>query len=266
MSPHEHGGAEHLRTAGREGGPRRPPTRSTGRSWRARPSTRSTRRSTASLAVMRAAGRPAEGVPGRAPHGHQRQDVDVAHGRAAGARARPAHRPVHQPAPDAASTSGSSIDGEPISDERFVEVWQDVAPYVHLVDQRSARGGRAAAVVLRGVHGDGLRGVRGRPGRRRGDRGRHGRLVGLDQRRRRRGRDHHADLDGPRALPRRHAARHRVGEGGDHQGRRDAGPRRAAGGRRGRGPGRRGRAGRPRGARGRRHRGRSSGRSRSAAS
>ena len=36
-------------------------------------------------------------------------------------------------------TERIAIDGEPISDERFVEVWQDVAPYVHMVDQRSAR-------------------------------------------------------------------------------------------------------------------------------
>jgi dihydrofolate synthase/folylpolyglutamate synthase len=35
-----------------------------------------------------------------------------------------------------------AIDGEPISPERFVEVWQDVAPYVHMVDTRSlAEGG-----------------------------------------------------------------------------------------------------------------------------
>ncbi|MFS0703186.1 folylpolyglutamate synthase/dihydrofolate synthase family protein [Cellulomonas sp. 179-A 9B4 NHS] len=34
-----------------------------------------------------------------------------------------------------------AIDGEPISDERFVEVWQDVAPYVHMVDARSAERG-----------------------------------------------------------------------------------------------------------------------------
>jgi len=35
-----------------------------------------------------------------------------------------------------------AIDGEPISPERFVEVWQDVAPYVHMVDTRSlAQGG-----------------------------------------------------------------------------------------------------------------------------
>jgi dihydrofolate synthase/folylpolyglutamate synthase len=38
-------------------------------------------------------------------------------------------------------TERIAIDGEPISDERFVEVWQDVAPYVHLVDQRSAEKG-----------------------------------------------------------------------------------------------------------------------------
>ena len=34
-----------------------------------------------------------------------------------------------------------AIDGEPISAERFVEVWRDVAPYVHLVDTRSAAAG-----------------------------------------------------------------------------------------------------------------------------
>lgn len=39
-------------------------------------------------------------------------------------------------------TERIAIDGEPISDERFVEVWQEVAPYVHLVDTRSlAEGG-----------------------------------------------------------------------------------------------------------------------------
>ncbi len=33
------------------------------------------------------------------------------------------------------------IDGEPVSNERFVELWQDVAPYVHMVDQRSLDAG-----------------------------------------------------------------------------------------------------------------------------
>jgi dihydrofolate synthase/folylpolyglutamate synthase len=35
-----------------------------------------------------------------------------------------------------------AIDGEPISDERFVEVWHDVEPYVAMVDERSAQVGR----------------------------------------------------------------------------------------------------------------------------
>ncbi|RYV51755.1 bifunctional folylpolyglutamate synthase/dihydrofolate synthase [Pengzhenrongella frigida] len=34
-----------------------------------------------------------------------------------------------------------AIDGEPISAERFVDIWQDVAPYVHMVDTRSAAEG-----------------------------------------------------------------------------------------------------------------------------
>ncbi|QZN84582.1 folylpolyglutamate synthase/dihydrofolate synthase family protein [Cellulomonas sp. C5510] len=39
-------------------------------------------------------------------------------------------------------TERIAIDGEPISDERFVEVWQDVAPYVHMVDVREQAEGR----------------------------------------------------------------------------------------------------------------------------
>jgi dihydrofolate synthase/folylpolyglutamate synthase len=39
-------------------------------------------------------------------------------------------------------TERIAIDGEPISDERFVEVWQDVAPYVHMVDAREQAEGR----------------------------------------------------------------------------------------------------------------------------
>lgn len=38
-------------------------------------------------------------------------------------------------------TERIAIDGEPISDERFVEIWQDVAPYVQLVDERSVAAG-----------------------------------------------------------------------------------------------------------------------------
>lgn len=35
-----------------------------------------------------------------------------------------------------------AIDGEPISDEQFVATWQDVAPYVHMVDVREQAEGR----------------------------------------------------------------------------------------------------------------------------
>ncbi len=38
-------------------------------------------------------------------------------------------------------TERIAVDGEPVSPERFVELWQDVAPYVHLVDQRSLDAG-----------------------------------------------------------------------------------------------------------------------------
>ncbi|WP_307793794.1 bifunctional folylpolyglutamate synthase/dihydrofolate synthase [Actinotalea soli] len=38
-------------------------------------------------------------------------------------------------------TERIAIDGEPVTAERFVELWQDVAPYVHMVDQRSQAAG-----------------------------------------------------------------------------------------------------------------------------
>jgi dihydrofolate synthase/folylpolyglutamate synthase len=38
-------------------------------------------------------------------------------------------------------TERIAIDGEPLSDERFVEVWNDVAPYVQMVDTRSLAAG-----------------------------------------------------------------------------------------------------------------------------
>lgn len=38
-------------------------------------------------------------------------------------------------------TERIAVDGEPISADRFVEVWNDVAPYVHMVDQQSLAAG-----------------------------------------------------------------------------------------------------------------------------
>jgi dihydrofolate synthase/folylpolyglutamate synthase len=39
-------------------------------------------------------------------------------------------------------TERIAVDGDPITDERFVEVWQDVAPYVHMVDVKEQAEGR----------------------------------------------------------------------------------------------------------------------------
>lgn len=39
-------------------------------------------------------------------------------------------------------TERIAVDGEPISDEAFVATWQDVAPYVHMVDVREQEAGR----------------------------------------------------------------------------------------------------------------------------
>ena len=102
-----------------------------------------------------------------------------------------------------------AIDGEPISDERFVEVWQDVAPYVHLVDQGSIEKGEPRLSFFEVFTVMAFAAFADAPDRRRRDRGGPRRHVGLHQRRRRRGRDHHADRDGPRALPRPHAGRDR---------------------------------------------------------
>lgn len=38
-------------------------------------------------------------------------------------------------------TERIAVDGEPISADRFVEIWNDVAPYVHMVDQQSLAAG-----------------------------------------------------------------------------------------------------------------------------
>ncbi len=59
--------------------------------------------------------------------------------------------------------------------------------------------------------------LRRRPGRRRGARGRHGRRVGLDERRRRPGRRVHADRPRPHAAPRLDRRRDRAHEVGHHQ-------------------------------------------------
>ena len=138
------------------------------------------------------------------------------------------------------------VDGAPVDAERFVAAYEEILPYVRLVDERHP--GRD--VLLRGADRDGLRDLRRHAGRRGGPRGRRGRQARLHQRRRRRGGGHHPDLDRPHQAARRHARGDRGGEGRHHQARRDRGAgaaaarrRRGAAAARGRG-GRDGRAGR----------------------
>ncbi|MGC4084709.1 MAG: hypothetical protein QM736_22005 [Vicinamibacterales bacterium] len=87
-------------------------------------------------------------------------------------------------------TERISIDGEPISDERFDELFEQVEPLVAMVDEQSAR--RRPDDVLRGDDRAGLRGVRRRPGRRRGRRGGPRRSLGRHQHRGRPGRGRRA--------------------------------------------------------------------------
>ncbi len=117
-----------------------------------------------------------------------------------------------------------AIDGEPISEERFVETFNDVLPYVELVDGKHT--GRLSffeilTAMAYAAFADAPVDVAVVE--------RHGRRLGRDERRGRRGRRDHPDRAGPHPLPRRHAGGDRRREGGDHQDRRGRGARAAAG-------------------------------------
>ena len=90
-------------------------------------------------------------------------------------------------------TERISLDGAPISAERFIETYQDIKPYVEMVDAHAG----VPAVLLRGAHRHGVRGLRRRAGGRRRRRGGHGRHLGRHQRDRRRRRRGHAHRPGP---------------------------------------------------------------------
>ncbi len=120
----------------------------------------------------RPARRPADRHPGHPPRRHQRQDVDLAHGRVAAAR-RSACAPACSPARTCtrcASGSASTASRSTSSASSRIHDRHRAVPRARRPPQR--RGGRPAAVVLRGAHGDGVRHVRRRPGRRRGRRDR----------------------------------------------------------------------------------------------
>ena len=74
------------------------------------------------------------------------------------------------------ATERINIDNRPITPERYVEVYRDVAPFVDLVDARHEAPDPAEQV--RGAHRDGVRRVRGRSGGGRDRRGRPRRAVG----------------------------------------------------------------------------------------
>ena len=96
-------------------------------------------------------------------------------------------------------TERISLDGEPLTEEAFVQAYPDIAPYLDLVDADQPH----PLSFFETVVGMALRGLRRRPGRRRRGRGRHGRLVGRHQRRRRHRGGRDADRGRPRPLPRR---------------------------------------------------------------
>ncbi len=70
-------------------------------------------------------------------------------------------------------TERIAIDGEPISVERFIETYDDVLPYIEMVDAKS---------VEAGPYCHGVCGLRRHPDRRGNRRGWHGWCVGFNQR------------------------------------------------------------------------------------
>lgn len=206
-------------------GPRGRPGTARGRGGTARPLARDQTRS-----VTRPYDGP-DGRPRRTPaclprdphHRHQRQDQHRPDDRAAAARLRAAHRPLHQP--PCAVRDRADQPGRQADQRRALHRDLPRPPAVH---RHGGRRAAAPAVVLRGPHRHGLRGLRRRPRRRGGDRGRHGRQLGRHQCAGRSGRRGHPDLARPHRAARRHPRRDRRGEGRDRQEGRHRGPRPAA--------------------------------------
>jgi dihydrofolate synthase/folylpolyglutamate synthase len=125
-------------------------------------------------------------------------------------------------------TERIAVGGQPIDAERFLAAYDEVIPFVEMVDARSIIDGGPAMTYFEVIVAVAYAAFADLPGRRRGRRGRHGWRLGRDERHRRAGQRRHADRAGPPALPRRHHRAHRDREGRDHQARRDHGHGRAA--------------------------------------
>ena len=134
-------------------------------------------------ALMDVLGEPQRAYPLDPHHRHERQDLHRPHDRGA-ARAPSTCAPgrLHQPARASRSPSASAWTARPIAAERFVETYDDIKPYVEMVDAAAG----VPAVLLRGAHRHGVRRLRRRARGRGRRRGRHGRHLGRDERHRRR--------------------------------------------------------------------------------
>ena len=95
------------------------------------------------------------------------------------------------------ATERINVDNRPVTPERYVELYHEVAPFVDIVD--ASHGALSKFEVLTAM---GFAAFADAPGRGGGDRGRARRAVGRHQRRRRRGRRDHPDRPRPRRVPR----------------------------------------------------------------
>ena len=98
--------------------------------------------------------------------------------------------------------NASRSTAKPISPAQYVATYREIEPFVQMVDAAVAGGRRARDEQVRGAHRDGVRRVRGRPGRRRGGRGGDGGTLGCHQRDQRAGRGDHPDQHRPCRIPR----------------------------------------------------------------
>ena len=112
-------------------------------------------------------------------------------------------------------TERIGVDGHDVHAAAFARVYDEIEPFLEMID--AALGGREAtgADVLRSTHSARTCRVRGCSGRRDGARGRHGRRMGFDEHRRHARLRLHRCGTRPPGLSRRHDGGDRPHEGGD---------------------------------------------------
>ena len=110
-----------------------------------------------------------------------------------------------------------AIDNKPITPAQYVATYEEIEPFVELVDKQSEAAGGPGDEQVRGGDRDGVRGLRRRADRRGGRGGRNGRTLGRNQRRRRSGSRDHPDRYRPHRVPGHRNRRYRRREGGHHR-------------------------------------------------